>query len=384
MEAKLAGPHGVGRLAECMTTDSFALGLVRRWRGLAKARFGQELPEASDFHENCLLAGRLLHDPVVGKWVASAYPIIVVDELQDSKAGQVEMFHALAQVADCFVAADEFQDLSGTEDCEAVNWARSSGITEQLSVIHRTAVSGLLTASSALRSGGGIAAGTGFSLLPAPNHNVGASYVANSLKWWWNDSAEIAIISPTGPKRSTFIRRLFERLEKPFVNEKTKVMSGPFTVPWEVSNDAADQAVAGGLGLPSDDGAIVAAASIIPYAETALPELKLWLDHQRRVAGRTEFQVAEILRQSSRLLAMRRMFLRGHARKVRAMTVDQAKNREFDSVIVLWPVEIGGSSEVQRRRLYNAITRARLRAVVIVQDPKPKDSRLATPPFSGA
>lgn len=61
------------------------------------------------------------------------------------------------------------------------------------------------------------------------------------------------------------------------------------------------------------------------------------------------------------------------------MTVHQAKNREFDSVIVLWPYEIAGSSERLRRLLYNAVTRAKRQALVIVQNPR----RLSGPPFTG-
>ena len=59
------------------------------------------------------------------------------------------------------------------------------------------------------------------------------------------------------------------------------------------------------------------------------------------------------------------------------MTIYQAKNREFDSVVVLWPYRISGSIDRKRRLLYNAITRAKRRAVVIVQNP----SRLKEPPF---
>jgi superfamily I DNA/RNA helicase len=50
------------------------------------------------------------------------------------------------------------------------------------------------------------------------------------------------------------------------------------------------------------------------------------------------------------------------------MTIHQAKNREFDGVIVLWPFTVGGNIESQRRLLYNALTRAQKWAIVIVQD----------------
>jgi len=64
------------------------------------------------------------------------------------------------------------------------------------------------------------------------------------------------------------------------------------------------------------------------------------------------------------------------------MTINQAKNREFEGVIILWPFAVGGDLESQRRRLYNALTRAQKWAIVIVQDAPNKTSRLAASPFS--
>ncbi len=63
------------------------------------------------------------------------------------------------------------------------------------------------------------------------------------------------------------------------------------------------------------------------------------------------------------------------------MTIHQAKNREFDRVLILWPVMVPGDVEKQRRLLYNAVTRAKNAATIIVQDPKPTSSRLGSPPF---
>jgi DNA helicase IV len=51
------------------------------------------------------------------------------------------------------------------------------------------------------------------------------------------------------------------------------------------------------------------------------------------------------------------------------MTINQAKNREFEGVIILWPFAVGGDLESQRRRLYNALTRAQKWAIVIVRTP---------------
>ena len=62
------------------------------------------------------------------------------------------------------------------------------------------------------------------------------------------------------------------------------------------------------------------------------------------------------------------------------MTIHQAKNREFQVVIVLGGGSSGRRCPLARRWLYNAITRAKRRAIVIVQDPKKK--RLSAPPFA--
>jgi hypothetical protein len=68
--------------------------------------------------------------------------------------------------------------------------------------------------------------------------------------------------------------------------------------------------------------------------------------------------------------------------RLRAMTINQAKNHEFEGVIVLWPFAVGGGLESQRRRLDNALTRAQKWAIVIMQDNPKKSSRLSEPPFS--
>jgi superfamily I DNA/RNA helicase len=68
------------------------------------------------------------------------------------------------------------------------------------------------------------------------------------------------------------------------------------------------------------------------------------------------------------------------------MTIHQAKNREFQNVVILWPVEVGGTPESLRRLLYNGMTRAKSRVLIIVQSPPAKGGqakdRLALPPFS--
>jgi superfamily I DNA/RNA helicase len=59
------------------------------------------------------------------------------------------------------------------------------------------------------------------------------------------------------------------------------------------------------------------------------------------------------------------------------MTIQQAKNREFDHVVVVWPYTVPNDDEQRRRLLYNAITRAQRSCLVLVQAQALADA----PPF---
>ena len=80
----------------------------------------------------------------------------------------------------------------------------------------------------------------------------------------------------------------------------------------------------------------------------------------------------------ARNVALRRQYGGGTSHLVTAMTVQQAKNREFDGVVIIWPYQVGGDVEHKRRLLYNAVTRAKRWCNVIVQG----QNILAAAPFS--
>jgi len=331
-----------------------------------------------NYEQVCSLAGDLLADTTVSRWVIRAFPIVAVDEFQDCKGGQLAMISSLSNWATCIVAADDFQDLEGTETNPAVAWARINGKSESLSVIRRTSASGLLRASRALREGRGVPDnGGGFTVLGAPNHNVGASFVSNNLTWW-KACADIVVLTPARPSRSAFVRNLLARVaEKPIGQYAT----GPHRVPWEESQEQECDRFIVELELPADSDAEIRVDDLsISGVSGPRRGLRHWIDRQRRVAGRTTFPVEEIRRQARRIYQRSRAYRRVTQRGVRAMTIHQAKNREFHSVIVLWPYEVAGNIERQRRLLYNAITRAKNRVLVVVQDP----NRLGRPPFVAA
>ena len=375
MDGQLRAIPGLRRRYHCCTIDSFAWRIVRRWRTLARKKSAAVLAER-DYDQVCSLAGDLLAETIVSRWVIRAFPIILVDEFQDSKGGQLAIVSSLSSLAICIVAADDFQDLESTEENPAVAWARMNGEIESLSNIHRTSALGLLKASRALRAGGNVPRkGNGFTVLGAHNHNVGASFVARNLTWW-RRCADIAVLTPVRPSSSIFVRNLFARIEaKPISNPPV----GPYRIPWEESQKEDCDNFIAGLKLPEDPNSTVC-WNVLSFNGVDGPRrgLRQWIERQRRVAGRTTFTAEEIRCEARRIHQWSRAYRRVRVRGVRAMTIHQAKNREFESVIVLWPYQIAGTIERHRRLLYNAITRAKYQVLVVVQNPK----RLRRPPFT--
>jgi hypothetical protein len=385
LEERLArgAAHG---LFDCITMDRMAWMLASRWRDRL-AELGEKPTRELEFDETCRLAALLLRQADVQRWVAGRYPIVVVDEFQDCRDGRLAIVQALATTCDLLLAADEFQDLSGEVGTPAVEWLRTAGSPVDLAQIHRTDDQQLLVAADALRTGRKLAVGwgSGFSLVAAQNPNVGAAHIARAIHW--SKGASLVVLSPTGPARSAFVRAVLARLaEKPFEEKAKKAKGkapktfGPYVLPWERSSEASDDALKHALNLPVhlDQEVTVPGFS----SDQHLPgryEVEQWFAHCRRVRGQTSFTVAEVHEAISRSVQHHRAHARP-SRRIRAMTIWQAKNQEFDQVVVLWPFEVQGDGERLRRLLYNAVTRAKKKAVVVVQDFN--GNRLTKPPFS--
>lgn len=374
MQGRLSAQPSLRGRFECTTIDSFAWRICRRWRSLASVKGVAEFA-GNDYETVCAAAGALLSIPLVSRWTVRSFPVLVVDEMQDSKKGQLELIRALAETAICLAAADDYQDLDASGENAAVAWAHQNGEVVSLTNIHRTNAKGLLSAASALRGGQAIPFnGGGFKVLGAQNANVGASYVAKNLTWW-SKSADIAIITPVSAENSQFVRDLLQRVEQAPIGSPP---CGPHRVPWEVSQADQCKLFLSGLALPSDPSAEICVSSLcLPDEGGTSKAIRTWLNRRRSLAGTTTLSVREIQHQVQLIHQRSRAYRRLRDCGVRAMTVHQAKNREFDSVIVLWPYQIAGSADRRRRLLYNAITRARRQVLVVVQDP----NRLKKPPF---
>ena len=74
---------------------------------------------------------------------------------------------------------------------------------------------------------------------------------------------------------------------------------------------------------------------------------------------------AVLRRQLNRIVSQRRRHGGRAEPAYAAMTIAQAKNREFDHVFVLWPYTVRDDAGQKRRLLYNAITRAKRSCTVL-------------------
>jgi len=300
-----------------------------------------------------------------------------VDEMQDSKGGQLRMLQVMTKSATCLAAADEYQDLEADGKNEAVCWARENGDVVSLQQIHRTDVQGLLDAARAIRQGQPVTNGKGFEIVCVPKFSLGAWYVSNHITKWKREG-NIVILTPTGPDNSAFVRSLINRVESGPFNKP--YIFGPHNVPWETSIKATFIKFIDSLKLPDDPTQKIDADQLVFDTTNGVSTaLVRWIDRQRKIAAKTKFSVSEIHAQVSSIQQRLRAFGYSWDRRVGAMTVHQAKNREFDFVIILWPFEIQGSDERHRRLLYNAVTRARNKALVVVHDPY--KNRIKHPPF---
>jgi hypothetical protein len=344
-----------------------------------KLDFGASL----DFAIICHVAALVTAKASVSSWLRLRYPIVLVDELQDCKGDHLCLIQAIESFCHVIAAADEFQDLQQTGPSAAVEWLHAGvGKKNILSGNQRTKDATLLQAAGRLRSSqdcGDILKGA---LMSALNANVAAGHIARTI--CWKKPKDAVILTPTGPDKSPFVRDVVARLvSKPIKPKGIGKDVGPFRVIWE-SNVEEDKAVllkkvgrsAQGIGLAE-------LRQLCLNDKGALGDVFQWAEKKWRIKGQAQFSIGELTTTIERVLQSRRAFLpTACLGSIRAMTINQAKNREFEGVIILWPFAMGGDLESQRRRLYNALTRAQKWAIVIVQDAPKKTSRLAASPFS--
>lgn len=375
LDDKLRRVNGLRGRYSCMTIDRFAWELCIRWRSLRRARRLPELTE-DQYEETCDAAGSLLEMQEIRRWVCRAYPHVVVDEAQDLTQQRLRILRALEPLVDMRVAADEFQCLSPPlRPNPAMTWLYERCEPTVLQAQRRTQQAELINGANAVRNGETIVAGRRLVIRAAPGRapfNQAAAVVANAIAW--NGGREIAVITPS--KAGGFAVGVVNRVRAGPVGQR---QNGPYDIRWELSDDEAARQCAADLNLPVD-GALVATIEALQAVDDhpAVSMCRDWVVRQHKLSGTVAFPAATIREQLSGCFTRHRRFARSDYTRLKAMTVHQAKNREFAGVIILWPYTVVGNAEQQRRLLYNALTRAQQWCTVVVQN----GAMLQRPPFT--
>ncbi|MDE2104864.1 MAG: ATP-binding domain-containing protein [Patescibacteria group bacterium] len=178
---------------------------------------------------------------------------------------------------------------------------------------------------------------------------------------WYGGGKRVAVITPT---LGAFAKKTVEWASK----NRTKKGSGPYSILWEESEAKASASFLSKIAL-QDVNDIPSIITLLTDAGDFRVSRDIcdWMDKQRRTRAKINFSKDEIKYAIEQCFARRRMAGKGYGSGWSGMTVHGAKNREFENVVVLWPAAISGSDDQKRRLLYNAVTRAKDRCLVLVE-----------------
>jgi hypothetical protein len=357
---------------EASTIDSFAWTICRRWRSRAR-EYGLNAPaldQPDAFNEVCRQAGRLLADEDVQKWVATSYPYVLVDEAQDLDQPRLLLVEGLLTQCCVLLAFDEFQCLNSRNRPVAVEaWIAGRCQPTVLVGNQRTNVDELLQVALQLRESQPLTVdGRSFKFQVAPaRRNVGpvlaATLVAFRMR---NAQGSFALLSPCQPDRSPYVRDIVELVRTRALGNNPPV--GPFNLRWEGGQQDGTQGIR--RHLQANEVHSYEAVLTLLSGTNGVAAATLTLQTVRRLyeaRGTREFTSQFLISTLDRHLARAGQFSRRSNARRRALTIHQAKNREFDHVVVLWPYSIPPDADDRRRLLYNAITRARQSCLVLIQ-----------------
>ena len=373
LDSRLRGIGEINGRHRAVTLDSLAWRLCKRWRALATS-LNIQIPSEADFDATCALAAVLLARPAVASWVRAAYPLVVVDEAQDLTKPRSDMICHLAASCHVLLAFDEFQCLNPAISSMPVeSWLPAYCEPKLLEQCHRTNDAELLAAARALRKGCAPKRdGRRFKVVETASKPLAATFLANFITW--RGSGNVAVLTPS--RKGAFVDDVVELVR---TRKLGKQKNGPYPVEWEVAAHAEADRVATLTALPEQCSPARAVELLAAHSqEPAIRTVVDWI-RGRAALGVDPLTGDQIRSRIKRTITEGRHFGNQTTRKYSAMTIQQAKNREFDHVAVVWPYTVPRNDDQRRRLLYNAITRARRSCLVMVQNPK----LLREAPFRG-
>ncbi|MDP6819364.1 MAG: ATP-binding domain-containing protein [Alphaproteobacteria bacterium] len=191
--------------------------------------------------------------------------------------------------------------------------------------------------------------------------NLAATFLANFIAW--RGGGNVAVLTPS--RRGGFADGIVNLVCSRSLGQR---QNGPYPVEWESNDEAERNAVWRRLVMPARSSVTEALAHLEPHRHTpAVGTVRDWIARQKRVRGIEEVTADVIRQQINRTLSAHRRYIGRGQSEFSAMTIQQAKNREFAHVVVIWPYRIPNDDEQKRRLLYNAITRAQRSCLILVQ-----------------
>jgi len=352
---EIAGLRGK---AVCMTIDSFAQSILQRWRSVVAVN---QL-HANDFDQTCNICGQLLEDSIVAEWVARTFPVIVIDEAQELKPERLRILKALVPHVALFVAADEFQCLDDSVDTDLfLNWFQT-GRVEALNVVHRTGKQGLLNAGVALRNLQSPQSGQGLRI-EYNFRNVMPFAVASAL--FRATGSKALIYAPSG---RSWADEIVARTAQGMQSQGYGAIP-PLKLVHEDQNNEERQVILAAFSetetINTDEVCVILASIINPPPWVS--SVRNAIIRTNQTQGRKFWDTTELTELVERKAAQHRAYGYQWTRGIPVMSIHQAKNRQFDNVVLLWPPGVGGSDEQKARLLYNGITRAAQSCSVFVR-----------------
>jgi len=375
LDSRLRDIDALARRFQATTVDSFAWRIVQRWGALAR-HLDYQLPTEEQYEQTCALAAALMARPEVASWIAVSYPFVLVDEAQDLSHDRSTMIAEMTGTCELLLAYDEFQCLNpALRPMPIRGWLPRICEPTSLTICRRTNNAELLEAARSVRDGQAVRQnGRRFRVMATPGKpNFAATCLANAIAWR-QGGGTVAVLTPS--RRGGFADGIVELVRSGPIG---KHQNGPYPIQWENSEEAQRNALLREIAMPEACSVADALAALEPHSHApAVKATRNWIGHRKRVLGIDEVSADEVRGQINRSIAMRRRYAGTQDAELSAMTIQQAKNREFDHVIVIWPYTVPNDDEQKRRLLYNAITRAKCSCQVLVQ----AQELLSSPPFT--
>ena len=362
LSERLARVPELKRRFECSTIDSFAFMLCRRWRTLSKS-IGIFPCNLEDYDRQCTNAAALLKYEIVRKWIACTFPIVVLDEAQDLSPERLAIIQQLQLELTILVAADGFQCLD--EELQPnpfLTWLPTVCVSKILITPRRTNIAELLDAANDLRGGTPPSGDSkNFKIQLTPTAALAAAYAQNAIAW--NNGNSFALITPSF--KGGFAADIIKQIGL----KASKIGNGPYSFVIERSDDDViseifQNKVHNSIYSISEAKALVKKLQFKPYVESLIISS---IKKRHSISGAIEITRDELEATAIRAATIYTQRTGSMRNRFVALSIHQAKNREFDGVLVIWPHTAAGTDEHKRRLLYNAITRAKKWCLVLVQ-----------------